>query len=132
MKLQRKKTNPLKKLPSSVSVHAFEEAKAEWLILDEHDGKRSQCRDEAKERGRGCEGEVKAEWLILDERDGKHSQCRDEAKERGQGCEGGGGRHFMFTDVGASGASSRNSSFRRLVQAQQEARLPHLPLPIHL
>ncbi|OAX33380.1 hypothetical protein K503DRAFT_838391 [Rhizopogon vinicolor AM-OR11-026] len=57
--------------------------------------------------------EAKAERLILDERDGKRSQRRDEAKERGRGREGGGEKRFMFTDVGASGASSRSSSFRR-------------------
>jgi hypothetical protein len=57
--------------------------------------------------------EAKAERQLLDERDGRRSQRRDETKERGRGREGGGEKRFMFTDVGASGASSRSSSFRR-------------------
>lgn len=57
--------------------------------------------------------EAKAERLILDERDSKRSQRRDEAQNRGRGREGGGENRFMFTDIGASGASSRSSSFRR-------------------
>lgn len=59
--------------------------------------------------------EAKEERRILDERDGKRSQRRDRdgAKEGGRGREGGGEKRFMFTDVDASGASSRSSSFRR-------------------
>ncbi|OAX33379.1 hypothetical protein K503DRAFT_804410 [Rhizopogon vinicolor AM-OR11-026] len=45
--------------------------------------------------------EAKAEPLS------KRSQRRDEAKERGRGCEGGGEKCFMFTEVGAIGASKR-------------------------
>ncbi|KAG1837591.1 CwfJ C-terminus 1-domain-containing protein-like protein [Suillus tomentosus] len=54
--------------------------------------------------------EAKEERRILDERQGKRSGRKD---ERGRGRETGGEKRFMFTDVGASGASSRSSSFRR-------------------
>ncbi|KAG1797728.1 CwfJ C-terminus 1-domain-containing protein-like protein [Suillus plorans] len=54
--------------------------------------------------------EAKEERHILDERQGKRSERKD---ERGRGRETGGEKRFMFTDVGASGASSRSSSFRR-------------------
>lgn len=54
--------------------------------------------------------EAKEERRILDERQGKRSERKD---ERSRGRETGGEKRFMFTDVGASGASSRSSSFRR-------------------
>ncbi|KAG1879104.1 CwfJ C-terminus 1-domain-containing protein-like protein [Suillus subluteus] len=54
--------------------------------------------------------EAKEERRILDERPGKRSERKD---ERGRGRETDGEKRFMFTDVGASGASSRSSSFRR-------------------
>jgi hypothetical protein len=54
--------------------------------------------------------EAKEERRILDERQGKRSERKD---ERSRGRETGGEKRFMFTDVDASGASSRSSSFRR-------------------
>jgi hypothetical protein len=54
--------------------------------------------------------EAKEERRILDERQGKRSEQK---VEKGRGRETGGEKRFTFTDVGASSASSRSSSFRR-------------------
>jgi len=66
------------------SLEAFEEAKEERRILDERQGKR-------EERGRG----------------------RDPESKRPRTSDLGGEKRFMFTDIGASGGSSRSSDFRR-------------------
>ena len=47
-------------------LQAFEEAKAEWRMLDERDGKRSQHRNEKKERGRGREGGGEKRFMFTD------------------------------------------------------------------
>ncbi|KAL5520023.1 hypothetical protein ACEPAG_1683 [Sanghuangporus baumii] len=72
------------------SLEAFEEAKEERRILDEREGRRSSRRSEKREY-----------------RSGRESDRNDQDAERGRG------QRLMFTDIGASGASSRSSSFRR-------------------
>ncbi|KAI0801739.1 CwfJ C-terminus 1-domain-containing protein-like protein [Irpex lacteus] len=54
---------------------------------------------------------AKEERRILDEREGKRSGR--ESSTKGKGKEREGEKRLMFTDVSASGASSRSSSFRR-------------------
>ncbi|KAI0086588.1 CwfJ C-terminus 1-domain-containing protein-like protein [Irpex rosettiformis] len=55
---------------------------------------------------------AKEERRILDEREGKRSSLK-ESSYKGKGKEREGEKRFMFTDVSASGASSRSSSFKR-------------------
>lgn len=58
--------------------------------------------------------EAKEERRILDEREGRRSAQRGGGqKDKGKARDVKGEQRFIFTDVGASGASSRSSSFRR-------------------
>ncbi|KIJ17924.1 hypothetical protein PAXINDRAFT_72629 [Paxillus involutus ATCC 200175] len=79
------------------TLRAFEEAKEERCILDE------------RERRRGGPGAQKL------------------ASQKGKGRDSEGEKRFMFTDMGASGASSRSSSFRRPTATNDSA--PVTPSP---
>ncbi|KIO06009.1 hypothetical protein M404DRAFT_139792 [Pisolithus tinctorius Marx 270] len=58
--------------------------------------------------------EAKEERRILDEREGRRSAQRGGGqKDKGKARDVKGEQRFIFTDIGASGASSRSSSFRR-------------------
>ncbi|KAG9315636.1 CwfJ C-terminus 1-domain-containing protein-like protein [Chiua virens] len=57
--------------------------------------------------------EAKEERRILDERQGRRSSQK--ANHKGKDRETAGEKRFVFTDIGASGASSRSSTFRRPV-----------------
>lgn len=61
--------------------------------------------------------EAREERRILDEREGRRASRggdRDrDSHRKGKGRESGGERSFMFTDIAASGASSRSSSYRK-------------------
>ena len=69
--------------------------------------------------------EAKEERRTLDEREGRRNTQRT---NRGRDREAGGEKRFMFTDIGASGASSRSSSFRRPTTADGSA--PTTPSPV--
>ncbi|KAH0832186.1 CwfJ C-terminus 1-domain-containing protein-like protein [Lanmaoa asiatica] len=69
--------------------------------------------------------EAKEERRILDEREGKRTQRT--TNHKGKDRETAGEKRFMFTDIGASGASSRSSSFRRPTTADDSA--PRTPSP---
>lgn len=70
--------------------------------------------------------EAKEERRILDERQGRRSTQRT-TNHKGKNRETAGEKRFMFTDIGASGASSRSSSFRRPTTANDSA--PATPSP---
>ncbi|KAF9226324.1 hypothetical protein BS17DRAFT_794490 [Gyrodon lividus] len=74
--------------------------------------------------------EAKAERRILDEREGRHggSGHQKRVSQKGKGRDTEGEKRFMFTDIGASGASSRSSSFRRPGVASNSG--PATPSPI--
>ncbi|KAF9236508.1 CwfJ C-terminus 1-domain-containing protein-like protein [Melanogaster broomeanus] len=74
--------------------------------------------------------EAKEERLVLNEREGRRggSAAQKNASEKGKGRDMEGEKRFMFTDIGASGASSRSSSFRRPGIANDSA--PATPSPI--
>lgn len=69
---------------------------------------------------------AKEERRILDEREGRRSTQRA-TNRKGKDRETAGEKRFTFTDIGASGASSRSSSFRRPTTADNSA--PTTPSP---
>lgn len=69
--------------------------------------------------------EAKEERRILDEREGKRSAKK--TTQRGRDRETPSEKRFMFTDIGASGASSRSSSFRRPTTAGDSIRTTPSP-----
>jgi len=57
--------------------------------------------------------EAREERRILDEREGRRADRGRGTDHKNKGRESDGEKRFMFTDIGASGTSSRSSSFRR-------------------
>ena len=88
------------------SLEAFEEAKEERRILDEREGRRNNRRNEKR-----------------DTQSGRESGRSDRDDERGRE------QRWMFTDIGASGTSSRSSSFRRPGESAPATPSPAAPAP---
>ncbi|KAF8133995.1 CwfJ C-terminus 1-domain-containing protein-like protein [Boletus edulis] len=70
--------------------------------------------------------EAKEERRILDERESRRSAQRS-TNHKGKDRDPAGEKRFMFTDMSASGASSRGSSFRRPTTADNSARTSPSP-----
>ena len=73
--------------------------------------------------------EAKEERHILDEREGRRGAQRSAGqKGKGKARDTDGEKHFIFNDIGTSGASSRSSTFRRPGTADDSA--PGTPSPV--